>query len=73
MAATAAVAQDQVPPQAQRVQQILVAVAVAVQLVVQLAALVDLALSLFVMPMSPPSQHSLQQSQSLQGNRTLSA
>jgi hypothetical protein len=31
------------------------------------------ALSLFVMPMSPPSQHSLQQSQSLQGNRTLSA
>jgi hypothetical protein len=45
------VAQDQVPPQAQRVQQILVAVAVAAQLVVLLVALVVLVLSLFVTPM----------------------
>jgi hypothetical protein len=59
MAATAVVAQDQVPPQAQRVQQILVAVAVAAQLVVLLVALVAQVLSLFVTQTFPPSLHNL--------------
>jgi hypothetical protein len=69
-AAMAAAAQDPTPLQAPRVQQTPVAVAVAVQLVVQLVDLVDLVLSLFVMPMSPPLRHSLLQSQSLQDNHT---
>ena len=69
----AAVDKVQVPLQVPREQQTLVAVAVVVEPVVQLVALVDLVLSLCVTQTFQQFQPSLLQSQSLQGNHKLSA